>query len=343
MTSRYAPPVPQVSDRWSLPRRQWLQGLAACAGAALRPSLAVPAQAATTGRILVGFGAGGGGDLVARLLADRLTERSHKASSYIVENKPGAAGKLAVDALRQAPPDGSTLLLAPLVTPVLSQLVFRNPGYDPGKDMKPVGLVAHFQFALAVPASHPAKDIPGFVAWLKAHPKLANYGSPSQGSLPHFFGLLLGKAAGVDFLHVPYKGGTAMINDLIGGQLSAGINTVQELLKQHEAGKLRVLGVFSTHRVEQLPHVPTFAESGFPEVQGSGWYSLWTTARTPDATIQRLNQALGEVLQEKPVQQLMHDWVLEPQHSQPHELEQLRQADIAKWRPILAASGFVAD
>ncbi len=127
MTSRYAPPVPLASDRWSLPRRQWLQGLAACAGAALLPSLAVPAQAATTGRILVGFGAGGGGDLVARLLADRLTERSHKASSYIVENKPGAAGKLAVDALRQAPPDGSTLLLAPLVTPVLSQLVFRNP------------------------------------------------------------------------------------------------------------------------------------------------------------------------------------------------------------------------
>ena len=324
-------------------RRRCLQGLAALAGAAWLPGLLPQAQAAQTSRILVGFGAGGGGDLVARLIADRLTQRAAASESFIVENRPGAAGKLAVDALRNAKPDGTTLLLAPLITPVLSQLVFRNPGYDPAKDMKPVGLVAHFQFALAVPANHPAKDVAGFIAWLKANPKLANFGSPSQGSLPHFFGLLLGKAAGVDLVHIAYKGGSAMVNDLIGGQITAGINTVQELLQQHEAGKLRVLGVFSEQRVEQLPSVPTFAESGFPDVHGSGWYSLWTTANTPDATVKKLSQAVADVLQEKPVQKLLHEWVLEPQSSTPQALEQLRQADIAKWRPILASSGFVAD
>lgn len=324
-------------------RRRCLQGLAALAGAAWLPGMLPQAQAAQTSRILVGFGAGGGGDLVARLIADRLTQRAAASESFIVENRPGAAGKLAVDALRNAKPDGTTLLLAPLITPVLSQLVFRNPGYDPAKDMKPVGLVAHFQFALAVPANHPVKDVAGFIAWLKANPKLANFGSPSQGSLPHFFGLLLGKAAGVDLVHIAYKGGSAMVNDLIGGQITAGINTVQELLQQHEAGKLRVLGVFSEQRVEQLPSVPTFAESGFPDVHGSGWYSLWTTANTPDATVKKLSQAVAEVLQEKPVQKLLHEWVLEPQSSTPQALEQLRQADIAKWRPILASSGFVAD
>jgi len=324
-------------------RRRCLQGLAALAGAAWLPGMLPQAQAAQTSRILVGFGAGGGGDLVARLIADRLTQRSAASESFIVENRPGAAGKLAVDALRNAKPDGTTLLLAPLITPVLSQLVFRNPGYDPAKDMKPVGLVAHFQFALAVPANHPAKDVAGFITWLKANPKLANFGSPSQGSLPHFFGLLLGKAAGVDLVHIAYKGGSAMVNDLIGGQITAGINTVQELLQQHEAGKLRVLGVFSEQRVEQLPSVPTFAESGFPDVHGSGWYSLWTTANTPDATVKKLSQAVADVLQEKQVQKLLHEWVLEPQSSTPQALEQLRQADIAKWRPILASSGFVAD
>lgn len=323
-------------------RRQCLQGLAAMVGAALLPASLPSAVAAQHRRILVGFGPGGGGDLVARLIADRMSQHA-ALGNFMVENKPGAAGKLAVDALRHAKPDGSTLLLAPLITPVLSQLVFRNPGYNPATDMKPVGLVAHFQFALAVPANHPAKDIAGFVAWLQAHPEQANFGSPSQGSLPHFFGLLLGKAASVDFLHVPYKGGSALVNDLIGGQISAGINTVQELQQQHEAGKLRVLGVFSERRVAQMPGIPTFVESGYAQVHGSGWYSLWTTAQTPDATVQVLNQALAGVLQEKPVQKLMHDWVLEPAHSSPQALEQLRQADLAKWGPILASSGFVAD
>ena len=343
MNSRSSLSAPTPLQSVQRQRRQCLQGMAAMLGAAFLPSVAFNAQAAQTSRILVGFGAGGGGDLVARLIADRLTHLTKASDNFIVENKPGAAGKLAVDALRSAKPDGTTLLLAPLVTPVLSQLVFRNPGYDPGKDMKPVGLVAHFQFALAVPANHPAKDIAGFVSWLKANPKLANFGSPSPGSLPHFFGLLLGKAAGVDFVHIAYKGGPAMVNDLIGGQLSAGINTVQELLQQHEAGKVRVLGVFSEHRVAQLPSIPTFAESGFPDVHGSGWYSLWTTANTPDTTVQHINQAVAQVLQEAQVQKLMNDWVLEPQSSTPQGLEQLRQSDIAKWRPILASSGFVAD
>lgn len=333
----------RVLDRVQRQRRQCLQGMAAMLGGMLLPSVALQAHAAQTSRILVGFGAGGGGDLVARLIADRLSQLSTSSDTFIVENKPGAAGKLAVDALRNAKPDGSTLLLAPLVTPVLSQLVFRNPGYDPGKDMKPVGLVAHFQFALAVPANHPAKDIQSFVGWLKANPKQANFGSPSAGSLPHFFGLLLGKAAGVDFVHIAYKGGSAMVNDLIGGQISAGINTVQELLLQHEAGKLRVLGVFSELRVPQMPSIPTFVESGFPDVHGSGWYSLWTTANTPDHTVEQINHAVAQVLKEPQVQKLMHEWVLEPQTSTPQDLEKLRQSDIAKWRPILAASGFVAD
>lgn len=303
---------------------------------------ALRAQPATS-RIVVGFAPGGGADQVARVLADRLAEKLGNGHRVIVENRPGGAGKIAVDALRNAPADGGTLLLAPLITPVLSQLVFSNPGYDPARDLAPVGLVGHFQFALAVPPNHPARDVPSFIAWLKANPAKANFGSPSAGSLPHFFGLLLGSAAGVDYAHVAYRGAAPMLTDLVGGQISSGIDTVQELLELQRAGKLRILGTFSSRRVPQLPDVPTLAEQGYPGAVGSGWYSLWTTVGTPADTIKNWNRALGTVLAEPAILQKFAEWALEPESGTPESLTRLRVADLEKWRPVIAASGFKGD
>ncbi|KAF1046979.1 Bug family tripartite tricarboxylate transporter substrate binding protein [Xylophilus sp.] len=318
------------------------RGFLAGALAAAVPGI-VQAQSGTS-RILVGFAAGGGGDLVARLLAERLPRHLGAAGqNVLVDNRPGGAGKIAVDALRNAPPDGNTLLLAPLVTPVLSQLVFRNPGYDPARDFAPVGVVGHFQFGLAVPASHPARDVPSFIAWLKANPAKAYFGSPSPGSLPHFFGLLLGEAAGVDYTHVSYRGGAPMLNDLAAGQITSGIDTVQKLLELHRSGRIRVLGVFAPRRVPQLPDVPTLAEQGYPKATGSGWYSLWAVAGTPVARQREWNAALNATLREPAVQKKFDEWALEPAPGTPEQLEALRRSDIEKWRLVIAASGFKAD
>jgi tripartite-type tricarboxylate transporter receptor subunit TctC len=302
----------------------------------------VHAQVPSNVKVLVGFAPGGGADLIARLLADKMKEAA-PGTQFIVENRAGAGGKLAVDALRASAPDGSAVLLAPLVTPVLSQLTFKNPGYDPAKDMTPIGLVGHFQFAVAVPASHPAKNMTEFVEWLKANKEKANYGSPAAGSLPHFFGVMLGRAIGVDMVHVAYKGGAPMLNDLMGGQIAAGFDTHIELIELHRAGKIRILASFADKRSAQLPEVPTMSELGFKDAVGSGWYSLWAPAKTPSATIAALDKALNAVLASPDVREKLTRTGTDPAPTSPEALEKFRLAEIEKWRPIIAASGFKAD
>ena len=294
-------------------------------------------------RIVVGFGAGGGIDLLARLIAERIGPQLGNAHRVIVDNRPGGGGQIAATQLLHAPTDGATYLLAPLITPVLSQLVYTKPGYDPAVDFSPVGLVAHFQFALAVPADHPARNATEFVAWLKAHPDKASFGSPAAGSLPHFFGLLLGQAAGVEIVHVPYKGGAAMLADLSGGQISSAIQTTTELLPLHQQGKIRILASFADRRLAELPGIPTFAELGYPKASGSGWYSLWARRGVAPGTLQAFNDALNHVLGEPELKTKLAGLALEPDPRTPAALEQLRVAEIEKWRPVIVASGFKAD
>ncbi|SFD66255.1 tripartite tricarboxylate transporter substrate-binding protein [Paracidovorax konjaci] len=329
-------------------RRTLLARSLACAAALPMAGWAPVARAAgspvpDSARILVGFGAGGGIDLLGRTVAERIGPLLGPGHHVIVDNRPGAGGQIAAQALLGAPADGATYLLAPLITPVLSQIVYRKPGYDPATDFAPVGLVAHFQFALAVPASHPAKTVGEFIAWLRANPGQANFGSPATGSLPHFFGLLLGSAAKVDIVHLAYKGGAPMLNDLAGGQLSSAIQTTTELLPLHRQGRIRILGTFSDKRTRELPEVPTFAESGYPRAVGSGWYSLWARSSTPPAAVAAVNRALNTALAAPEVRARLLELALEPDPRTPAQLEALRVAEIAKWRPVVEASGFVAD
>ena len=322
-------------------RRRLVSALAALPGVALLGGAAhaqVPAQS----KILVGFAAGGGADLIARMLAERMRD-TLPGTQFVVENRTGAGGKIAVDALRASPPDGSAILLAPLISPVLSQLVYRNPGFDPAKDMAPIGMVGHFQYALAVGASHPAKTMQEFVAWLKANPTKANFGSPSPGSLPHFFGIMLGKAIGVEMVHVAYRGGAPMLTDLIGGQIACGFDTHIELIELHKSGRIRMLASFADKRSALIPDVPTMTELGYKDAQASGWYSMWAPAKTPPATIAALNKALNAALVHPDIREKLLRTGTEPATSTPEALEQFRLAEIEKWRPVIAASGFKAD
>jgi tripartite-type tricarboxylate transporter receptor subunit TctC len=279
--------------------------------------------------------------MVARLLVDKMREPLGWPQ-FNVDNRPGGAGRISVNALLQAT-DNRTVLITPLVTPVLSQIIFKNPGYDPGREFRPVGMIGHFQFNLAVSPNHPAKNMKEFAAWLKANRNQANFGSPSPGSLPHFFGVMLGRALGVEMQHVAYKGGSPMLTDLMSGQIPCGIDTQGEMIELHKAGRIRILASFAEKRTPQLPDVPTMLELGFKGASGSAWYSLWANARMPEADAAAINRALNRTLEMTEVKARLFLMGVDAAPSTPQALEEKRLADIAKWRPIIAASGFQAE
>ena len=243
----------------------------ALAAASLTPL--AHAQADKTLRVMVGFPPGGSIDVVARVLADKM--KDELKANIVVENRAGAGGRLAADLLKSAPADGSVVMITPVVVPVLAPLVFSKLNYNPATDFAPVGHVCNFNFALSIPASLPAKTVAEFVAWLKANPQRANFGSPAAGSLPHFFGEILSREAKADMVHVPCAGGAALMTALVGGQVSAGIDVVLEALEAHRAGKVRILATSGERRSAVLPDVPTFKESGYPGIVASGWFAMY--------------------------------------------------------------------
>jgi tripartite-type tricarboxylate transporter receptor subunit TctC len=292
-------------------------------------------------RILVGFAPGGTSDVIARLIVDRM--RTSLGTPVVVENKPGANGMLAAEALKNAAPDGRTLMISPISVTVFAPLTYAKLRYDPIKDFAPVSLAATFQLALAVGPGSPAKTLQEYIAWVRANPAKATYGTPTAGSPPHFFGVMLARATGVDLAFVPYKGGAPLVNDLIGGQVPAGITVLSELLKHHEAGKVRMLGTSGSERSPVAPDVPTFKEQGFAAIEGIGWQAFHTTARTPRPTIDRLSAAIASAIKAPDVNQRLIALGLEPVGSTPDELASRIAEDTARWAPVVKASGFRAD
>jgi len=291
-------------------------------------------------RIMVGFAAGGSSDVAARLIGESL--KNSLGVSVVVENKVGAGGRIAAEALKNAAADGSTLLLTPIVVPVLAPLVYKQLAYDPARDFAPVTQVATYQFALAVGPSHPARNVAEFVTWMKANPGQASFGSPAPGSLPHFFGLMIGQATGVDMVHVAYKGGVPLATDLMGGQIPCGIDALSDMIELHRAGKLRIIATSGAERSPLLPMVATFREQGFPSIEGSGWIGVYVPAGTPAATIDRLSSAIVAALKSPELRERLIKLGYEPTGTTPRELAAIMSADTARWAPIIKASGFSA-
>jgi len=314
--------------------------LLALPAAALLPA-AARAQADRNIRILVGFPPGGSIDIVARLLAEKM--KDELKANILIENKPGAGGRVAADLLKSAPADGSTFMLTPVVVPVLAPLVFSKLNYNPATDFAPVGHVCSFNFALSVPASLPARTVPEFVAWLKANPQKANFGSPAPGSLPHFFGEMISREAQADMVHVPFAGGAAMMTAIMGGQVSAGIDVLLESLEAHRSGKVRILAISGERRSAVLPDVPTFRESGFPNIVATGWFGMYAPARTPEASITAMNRALNRALTQPDVLDRFGKLALEPGGGSAADLTRLEQSSTARWAPVVKATGFRAD
>jgi len=308
---------------------------ALAAAASLLP--AAYAQSDKTIRLLVGFPPGGSIDIVSRVLAEKM--KDDLKANILIENRAGAGGRVAADLLKAAPADGSVVMITPIVVPVLAPLVFSKLNYNPATDFAPVGHVCSFNFALSVPASLPVKNIAEFVAWLKANPQKANFGSPAPGSLPHFFGEMLSREAKADMVHVPFAGGAAMMNAIMGGQVSAGIDVLLEALEAHKAGKVRILATSGDKRSAVLPDVPTFKESGFPNIVASGWFAMYAPAKTPVPAIEAMNRALNKALANPEVLDRFGKLALEAGGGSAADLTKLEQASTARWARPMAPPG----
>ncbi|MCC7325446.1 MAG: Twin-arginine translocation pathway signal [Burkholderiales bacterium] len=316
-------------------------------GLALALTLCLPAFAAgvhdagRTVRIVVGFPAGGTTDFIARLIADQL--KDDLGHPVIVENRPGAAGRVAATTEKNAAPDGDTILLTPFVVPVLAPLVFGNVGFLPEKHLAPVSQVATYQYGLAVAASHPAHTVPEFIAWVRAHPSRANYGTLGVGTAGHILGAELGRASGATMVHIPYSGKGSLGVDLLGQRVAADFDALSNLVELHREGKIRILATSGAHRFALLPEVPTFGEQGFPGLSGSGWIAAYVPAGTPADVIARLSKSIAHAVRQPEIAAKLRSVGLEPTGTTPQELASIMAADTAYWRPLVRSSGLLAE
>jgi len=292
-------------------------------------------------RILVGYPAGGGADIVARMLADKMKDELQRP--VLVDNKPGAGGRLAAELLKNAPPDGNTLMLSPIVIPVLAPLVFSKLNYNPATDFAPVLHATSFHFGMAAPGDAPYKTLPEFMQWIKTNPTKANFGMSGAGSLPHFFGLMVGREAKVDMVAVPFQGGAPLLTALAGGQVESGIDVLSEQLEMHKAGKVRIMATSGAQRSKATPDVPTFRELGFPSIQAQSWFAIYAPANTPAAAIAAINAAGNKALSKPDVQERLSKMSMEAGGGTPADLQKLQDAETARWAPVVKASGFKAD
>ncbi len=293
-------------------------------------------------RIIVGFPAGGGTDMIARMLAERL--RGSYAPAVLVENKPGASARLAAEFVKHADPDGGVLLFTPDFTMTIYPHSFRTLSYDPVRDFTPIAPVARsmltYNVGPAVPDS--VKTLADFVAWGKANPTKASYATTSAGGTPHFVGMMLANEARVPMTAVHYRGGAPALQDLLGGHVPASINPISETLPFARAGTVRVLAVTGSKRSTFLPDIPTMREAGY-DVVNDTWLGVLAPAKIPAETVKALSAAIGEAVKSPQMVESLTKIGNEPTFQTPAQFAETVKADIVRWGPIVKASGFVAE
>lgn len=291
-------------------------------------------------RLLVGFAPGGGTDLVARQLADKL--RLELGTTVVVENLAGAGGRLAANALHTAAPDGLTFMVTNNAVMAFQTLLFADQiKWNYKRDFIPVAGVTAYPLGLAVPSSLGVNSVQELVRWLRANPSQANFGTTGLGGVTHFLGFDLGRTVDVDLKPAPYRGASPMVTDLVGGHIPMAIGLMDDMLKFHRAGSVKVLGVFSAQRSPLIPDIPTLREQGFKTIVSDGWQSVWAPARTPAATVESMAAALKKVLEMPDVQQAMTTRLnVQPKFFAGAEVLRLLDEEITLWDGVIKASGF---
>ncbi len=311
---------------------------AALAGLIAFAPLAAPAQALEAPlRIVVGFAAGGSSDRVARIVGEKL--QSKLGIPVVVENKTGAGGRLAAQQVKATPAGQSVLMLANPAVMVVAPLVFKDNGYDAERDFTPVSQVNDYEFGLAVATAVPVRELSHLLAWLRSNPEKANFGVPATGSLPHFFALMTAEKAGVQAQVVGYRGSAPLLTDLIGGQVPVAFDTLDTLLPQAEAGKLRILASSGARRSPWSPAVPTFKEAGL-NLSATGWNTFFAPASMPKDKVERLATAIRDVMQDPDTQRKFTEAKMTPVVSTQAQTVAMLNAYRAQWAPVVQKSGY---
>jgi tripartite-type tricarboxylate transporter receptor subunit TctC len=291
-------------------------------------------------RIVLGFPAGASSDLLTRLLADHM--RATLGQAVIVENRTGAGGQIANEAVKSAAPDGHTLLMTPVATMSIYPHSYARLRYDPFKDFEPIAHLADFQLALGVSAKVQAGTLAEYVALVKKDSKAGYYASAAPGSIPHFFGVMFARTAGIEMTHVPYKGTAQVLQALAAGEIAAATTLAADIGALARAGKARILATTGAARSPAFPDVPTFRESGY-DIEGTGWYGLFAPAATPAATVARLSAAAIDAMRAPAVRSRLENLGVEPTGLGPRELAAVMKRDYERWGPVIKASGFKAE
>lgn len=286
-------------------------------------------------KIIVPYPAGGGSDVLGRLIADKLKDLLKE--TVIVENKPGAGGRIGTEYAKGQPADGSSMLLVNPALFVVNPMVYSKLPYDPDKDFKPLSQLNTYEFVLAVPASSPIKDVKGLIEWMKKNPKEANFGSPAAGSLPHFFGLMISKYAGVEMVHVSYSGTAPLLTALIGGQIPMAVD-VYDAYIPHHPDKIRILATAGTTR--KRPDIPTFIDLGYKDIEGVGWNGVVVPFNTPKPIIDKLNEAVVKAVKMPDVTEKIQKMGSDVTGTTAEGFGKILKHDREKWGPVIKGSGF---
>ena len=325
-----------------MPTRRRLIGLAAATAAA--PVLVRGAQAqpypSRFVRLIVPFPPGGAVDNAARIIAARLGEMW--GQQMVIENKGGAGGNIAAQAVLQADPDGYTVYICS-IGHAINRFLYPSLGYDPVADFAPVTLMCLYPNILAVPNSSPYRSVQAFIAAAKAAPGKLTYASSGVGTSLHLAGELFKRMAGVDLTHIPYRGAGPALNDLIPGRVDAIFANFPSTLPYVQNGQLRGLAVTTATRQPEVPDLPTIAESGLPGFDVSSWFALFVAARTPQGIVTKLHQDAVAALHHPPVKQRYAQLGATVVASTPAELAAHLKSEMERWGPVIKAAGIRAD
>jgi tripartite-type tricarboxylate transporter receptor subunit TctC len=308
-------------------------------GLSALPSLTM-AQDKQPIKIWVGFPPGGSVDVVARILAERM--RTTLDQNVIVDNKPGAGGRIILGDLKRATADGNTLVLAPSGALVIFPWLYKNLGYDPMKDFSPIARVTTFDFAVTAGPGAPAGDLKSVMTWLKANPTKANFATSGAGTVPHFAGILLSNEVGIPFTHVAYKGGAPAAQDLLAGQIPLMVDTASETIEHHRSGKLKILAVTGEARSSALPEVPTLKELGI-NVVADAFFGLYGPANMAPDRVQKISDAMAQALNNPEVQARIRGFGLVPSYSNAQGLTSTQASHYKRWEAPIKASGYTAE
>ena len=290
-------------------------------------------------KILVGFAPGGSADVLARLVADALKD---DYSPVVVDNKPGAGGRIALNMVKAAKPDGQTVIVLPSGPMVLFPHVYKKLDYDAVKDFTPVSQIARFQFGVVAGPASGVKSVAEMIAKAKATPGASSYGTPGSGTLPHFMGVLMEQSSGISLNHVPFQGGAPANNALVGGHIDYKFDVVSETAELHHSGKARIIAVTGSKRDTQVPDVPTLKESGI-NMEATAWFAMYGPAGLSAEALTRLEKAMMKIVRDPAFKDKLVKLGYEPIGSSSADLAAAQKADLARWEKPIKATGVQLD